>query len=1198
MDYELRNIKDFLQLYNKITDMCFNSCVDNLFGRDLTREEISCADNCVLKFTNVNQRLLGVYVGVQGDINQRRMAEVEAQQAKMMAEAQQQQQQQEAAIQSAPEMAAAPSTTPSESTHRESGRGFSCQYDAPLCRLQVHERDSWKGITPSTFSADYNPSPPILAAKFAKCRSKQHILAIANEDGKIALQDTNLTNREPGGERALEGMQCHYNAVFDIEWMPGEMKLVTASGDHTAKLWSLTESEMVSTQTFRGHSRSVKTVAFRRDDAAVFATGGRDGAILIWDIRAQLGLDMVPRADNCIYSGHVGGPGTPSSHRKRSRNTPKIPAQGCSSSITGLVFHDGNTLISCGAGDGMVKVWDTRRHYTSHQRDPMPKYSFSYAGSSTLMGFTNLAVDESRNRLYVNCMDSHIYCYNIASYDGRPVQRYGGFNNGTFYVKAALSADGQYLISGSSDERCYIWNVDNPDPLVKLAGHSAEVTSVAWMQSDRDVRIVTCSDDARHKVWRIGPEEIDSDERQQLRGTAEYCESYRSDRREKQRLKALEFTPRSVRGLVQRNETTPSTLQDHLTRTPKTSGAAFKINVAFVPGAVANGGGGTPASERAASKRTFSEVAQADGHGPPVKRSFREEGRGRRLFSPANSKTTISFTALEIASSSASSRSLNVILEASDELVLSPCKSPLATANLNVRSPDHSLAHRCASPTLNLALPNYVLDGEAPHLVNVLAASGGSERTDGSVGGLNGDAGGTGVGGGGGGVKRKLKEHIDWLTKIRKQKQLQAAKGIENSYGSASLELSAASSQLLSPRLQQLKSCDEGGRGGGGGTGETTHHHLHPHPHLQDPCQVSTVAAATSSSPQTPTTPRRRSSWAWHASSSPQQECADEAGLRGVAASKTTPRRRRYSINGMRGLLPATSEPFSSVFSPALSVLSTMKFVLAVLFLGCVLHATEVIAFKCTSTGNTNVTANGRPTYAGQFPHHVLLVVHFGEDETRHCSGALVDERHVVTVAQCVQGSDSVEVHLGTNCLLAAEDDPYRYVYTAVEYTVRDGYDAETFVNDVAVVRFTEEPVRLPPWVRPVRLPELEEDAHVGQEVRSSGFGLLNYGTDGAADALQFVRLVVLELAACQEEFTFVTPNTGRFCAQEPEHGRNCVSDVGSPLVLKESRRPEYVLLGLASFGQKFACNHGNPGALQEMREHAAWVKEVLAKAN
>ncbi|XP_049540883.1 mitochondrial import inner membrane translocase subunit Tim10B [Anopheles darlingi] len=89
MDYEMRNIKDFLQLYNRITDLCFNSCVDNLFGRDLTHQEISCADNCVSKFTNVNQRLLQVYMGVQTDINQRRMADMEAQQAKLLAEAQQ-----------------------------------------------------------------------------------------------------------------------------------------------------------------------------------------------------------------------------------------------------------------------------------------------------------------------------------------------------------------------------------------------------------------------------------------------------------------------------------------------------------------------------------------------------------------------------------------------------------------------------------------------------------------------------------------------------------------------------------------------------------------------------------------------------------------------------------------------------------------------------------------------------------------------------------------------------------------------------------------------------------------------------------------------------------------------------------------------------------------------------------------------------
>ncbi|XP_050075324.1 brachyurin-like [Anopheles maculipalpis] len=271
---------------------------------------------------------------------------------------------------------------------------------------------------------------------------------------------------------------------------------------------------------------------------------------------------------------------------------------------------------------------------------------------------------------------------------------------------------------------------------------------------------------------------------------------------------------------------------------------------------------------------------------------------------------------------------------------------------------------------------------------------------------------------------------------------------------------------------------------------------------------------------------------------------------------------------------------------------------LCLAILSCVLSATEIIALRCNPTGNENVTANGRPAYAGQFPYHALLVVSFGEEETRYCSGALVDERHVVTTAQCVVGSSSVEVHLGSNCLLVDENDQFRYVFGAVKVTVREGYEAETFVNDVAVVRFTDEAVRLPPWVRPVRLPEMDEEQYVGQEVLTSGYGLMNFGAEGAADALQYMRLVVLELEACQEEFNFITPDTGRFCAQEATHEPNCVSDVGSPLVMKESGLHQYVLLGLTSFGQKFACDQGNPGALQEMRNHAAWLKEVMASAN
>lgn len=73
--------------------------------------------------------------------------------------------------------------------------------------------------------------------------------------------------------------------------------------------------------------------------------------------------------------------------------------------------------------------------------------------------------------------------------------KYTGHQNSTFYVKSCLSGDGQYLLSGSSDEKGYIWRVQQPgSPLVQLVGHSAEVTCVEWVDCfDGDVKVIHSS---------------------------------------------------------------------------------------------------------------------------------------------------------------------------------------------------------------------------------------------------------------------------------------------------------------------------------------------------------------------------------------------------------------------------------------------------------------------------------------------------------------------------------------------------------------------------------------------------------------------------------------------------------------------------------------------------------------------------------
>ncbi|XP_022914559.2 protein lethal(2)denticleless [Onthophagus taurus] len=350
----------------------------------------------------------------------------------------------------------------------------------------------------STELEDYNVDSvnscdsPVFACKFAQQQGYEHILALANEDGRTGILDTKTMERTSS--------KVHYNAIFDVAWMFNQMKLVTASGDHSAKLVDVSNDGLKIVRWFTGHNRSVKTLAIKQDDSSVFASGGRDGKILLWDTRSwESCANFIAKPDKSI----------PYAHFKQSKLKKKHTETTLSAlnSVTGLAFQDENTLISCGAGDGIIKLWDLRKTY-NNKRDPTPKNII--VNPIKKSGSSNLIVDKTGSRLYVSCLDSIIYCYNILTCNPSPIMTYKGHRTNTFYVKSCLSNDGNYLLSGSSDQYAYIWNVNSSEPIVRLSGHRAEVTCVAWCHSG-DTTLVTCADDFRHKIWRIGPETFPND---------------------------------------------------------------------------------------------------------------------------------------------------------------------------------------------------------------------------------------------------------------------------------------------------------------------------------------------------------------------------------------------------------------------------------------------------------------------------------------------------------------------------------------------------------------------------------------------------------------------------------------------------------------------------------------------------------------
>ncbi|NXX20857.1 DTL protein, partial [Podargus strigoides] len=343
------------------------------------------------------------------------------------------------------------------------------------------------------------PVPPFGCA-FSAAPNLEHVLAVANEEGLVRLYDTEAQNTS---KLIFKEWQAHSNAVFDLAWVPGEHRIVTASGDQTAKVWDVRASELLGI--CKGHQCSLKSVAFSRFEKAVFCTGGRDGNIMVWDTRCNK-KDGFYRQVNQISGAHnVVDKQTPSKPKKKRQNLRGLaPSVDFQQSVTVVLLQDEHTLISAGAVDGVIKVWDLRKNYAAYRQEPVPFKSFCYPGTSTRkLGYSSLILDSSGANLFANCTDDSIYMFNMTSLRTTPVAVFSGHHNSTFYIKSSISPDNQFLVSGSSDCNAYIWKVSEPSlPPRILLGHSREVTSIAWCPSDF-TKIATCSDDNTMRIWRL-----------------------------------------------------------------------------------------------------------------------------------------------------------------------------------------------------------------------------------------------------------------------------------------------------------------------------------------------------------------------------------------------------------------------------------------------------------------------------------------------------------------------------------------------------------------------------------------------------------------------------------------------------------------------------------------------------------------------
>jgi WD40 repeat protein len=103
--------------------------------------------------------------------------------------------------------------------------------------------------------------------------------------------DNTVKLRDPATGEVRHTLKEHVKAVTAVVFTPDSKGLVTASLDGTAKLWDLSTRQV--RRTFGGHKGGVLCAALSRDGRTL-ATGGEDRTVLRWDVRT--GKERLPAA--------------------------------------------------------------------------------------------------------------------------------------------------------------------------------------------------------------------------------------------------------------------------------------------------------------------------------------------------------------------------------------------------------------------------------------------------------------------------------------------------------------------------------------------------------------------------------------------------------------------------------------------------------------------------------------------------------------------------------------------------------------------------------------------------------------------------------------------------------------------------------------------------------------------------------------
>ncbi|KAG8925324.1 hypothetical protein FRC01_010359, partial [Tulasnella sp. 417] len=329
-----------------------------------------------------------------------------------------------------------------------------------------------------------------------------------SEDGKLYYRFWQGDHSIREGDLVENSDNSQVNAVA---FSPDGKFIVSGSSDKIVQLWDAKTATPVG-QPLYGHKSPVNAVAFS-PDGNLIVSGSSDTTIRVWDAKTRAPVREPLRGHDkrvnavafCPEGKFIVSGSSDSTIRLwavQGETSAGGPLCGHDSQVNTVAFSPDGMLLASGSGsvpllgssplaydvptDNTIRLWDTKT------QAPVGKPLCGHTSQVNAVAFS-----ADGKFLVSGSSDTTIQLWDIKTRApaGSPLQGHDSQVNAV-----AFSVDGEFLVSGSADTTIRLWNAKTGAPIGKpLYGHTSQVNAVAFSADGRF--LVSGSSDTTIQLW-------------------------------------------------------------------------------------------------------------------------------------------------------------------------------------------------------------------------------------------------------------------------------------------------------------------------------------------------------------------------------------------------------------------------------------------------------------------------------------------------------------------------------------------------------------------------------------------------------------------------------------------------------------------------------------------------------------------------